>query len=504
MFAKVLRKTHVNDRTAARRRPALRFRASVEGLESRLVLSTLTVTSNLDDGSKGTLRSAISKAKAGDVIQFDPLDFMGRNSVIHLTAPLVLYKSLTITGIYTPPVGPRQPVSVTLDGGGTHRVLKVTDSNGAVNVMLNHLTIDHGHVTDGGGGILIVGSKANLTIVDCTIAFNDAVGNAGAPGVKGADAYGGGIYDSLGTLVIQNSRIDNNSATGGMGGSGVSGANGGSGAPGGNAYGGGIYSFQGHITLKSVPVAIPQQPMQVEFNDAVGGLGGPGLCQNNGQSGNGGDGGDGHGGGICLNSPTSKNRGTLITNGGEIDNNHAIGGNGQMGAIGAIGAPGGGAGGLGGNGGNGGNATGGGIELENYAALTSTGTMTDSNDAKPGSGGMGGAGGIGGVPTPVVPVPGPGGTGGNGGNSGDAFGGAIYVASVSVTGTYTGGSIANNTVTAGEVGPKGFPGPGVPPGGFGALGKAGKVKNGAVSKFGGAKPPKPVIAATTKVQGNTP
>src|SRR6266567_7292294 len=54
------------------RRNGLQARPTLEALEDRYVLSTLTVSSVLDDGSAGTLRAQVAAAAAGDTIAFDP------------------------------------------------------------------------------------------------------------------------------------------------------------------------------------------------------------------------------------------------------------------------------------------------------------------------------------------------------------------------------------------------------------------------------------------------
>src|SRR5438552_13548316 len=54
------------------------FRPRLELLEDRTVPSQFLVTSNLDDGSAGTLRAAITQANASvgaDEIVFDPIVF---------------------------------------------------------------------------------------------------------------------------------------------------------------------------------------------------------------------------------------------------------------------------------------------------------------------------------------------------------------------------------------------------------------------------------------------
>src|SRR5215471_21585307 len=55
-----------------KRIPRRRFMPRLDPLEDRTVLSTLTVTSPLDDGSSGTLRSVIASAHNNDKIVFAP------------------------------------------------------------------------------------------------------------------------------------------------------------------------------------------------------------------------------------------------------------------------------------------------------------------------------------------------------------------------------------------------------------------------------------------------
>ncbi len=55
-------------KTVSKRKPRARTRPRLEWLEERMVLSTLTVTNTLDDGSTGSLRWAVTQANtsAGD------------------------------------------------------------------------------------------------------------------------------------------------------------------------------------------------------------------------------------------------------------------------------------------------------------------------------------------------------------------------------------------------------------------------------------------------------
>jgi hypothetical protein len=505
MFANIWRMNHVFSKSTKRQRARPRFLAGMEALESRLVLST--VTSNADDGGIGTLRYCVEHAESGEVIQFDPRFFTGGSaSVITLKTPIVPTVSLTIEGEYTSrgSANPQQ-VDVTLSGGGVTRVLMIKGKNAPLHVTLQHLTITNGKATDSGdvtdtspsakgGGIFIIGSDATVTIMNCVITKNLAQGASGEAGANGASAFGGGIYDRNGTLIIQNSMVDNNMAIGGAGGVGVpvnsiANANG---CVGGNVYGAGIAVSDGRLTLENIPVpsGTPEQhSMEVAENEAKGGLGGFGTTvNNNSPAAAGGNGGTAQGGGIYDQSAP------LTTKRAAISNNKAIGGAGQIGAIGCPGAPGGGAGGIGGRGGYGGAATGGGIELDNVVKLDATDTTMAKNDAKGGDGGMGGAGGLGGLILPSGMF-GKGGDGGNGGNSGSAFGGAIFTTG-SALGTYTGGSITGNKVIAGKVGAGGEPTLGDPAGATGKKGVQGKVQNGAVSTTNGDKPARPVLVGT--------
>jgi hypothetical protein len=515
MFASASRFTSVSSKTTERRRAHPRFRPGVQGLENRLVLSNYaTVVSNADDSGPGTLRYDVMHAQSGEIIEFDPKFFTGGSaSVINLKSPIVPAVSLTITGEYTKRgTAKSQAVDVTLSGGDATRIFMINSKESAITVTLQHLTITRGKATDSGdltdtshsakgGGIFIDGRQATLRIIDCAITDNLAAGKPGAAGSNGDSAYGGGIYDHYGTVVIENSKIFNNDAFGGTGGLGVAAsaiANG-NGCDGGAAYGGGIAVSDGHLTLLGVRAPsgqAGQQPMVLAENTAQGGLGGFGTTvHNNSPAARGGNGGAAHGGGIYDQSAS------LTMNTATISDNHAIGGDGQIGALGCPGAPGGGTGGMGGGGGFGGAGTGGGLELDSVVKLTATDTTITKNDAKAGDGGMGGFGGLGGIIFPTGMF-GPGGNGGDGGNSGSAFGGAIFTTG-SALGTYTDGAITGNTVTAGKVGDGGMPTAGDPAGATGTDGQKGKVQNGAVSTTGGSKPPRPKIVKT-KVEDNSP
>jgi hypothetical protein len=517
MFANAWWKNAIFGTGTEVRRARRRFRADVQSLENRLPLAIYTVMNN-DNSGEFSLRYYVMKAHSGDIIEFSPKQFTGgAASTILLTSPIVPRVSLTIRGEFTN--GGKdtpQQVDVTLSGGNANRVLEIKANSTQLAVTLQHLTIAHGKATSSsdpsdptaqGGGILITGKDAMVRIVDCVIASNLAVGASGEPGAKGVSAFGGGIYDRYGTLVIENSEVDYNKAIGGTGGVGIPASSiaNATGCNGGDAYGAGIAVYEGSLTLMSVPVPRDQpkqHPMEVLGNVAMGGLGGFGTTvNNNSPAANGGTGGTAHGGGIYEQS-SSANRSTSLTiDRAAISENYAIGGNGQMGALGCAGAPGGGAGGTGGGGGFGGAATGGGIELNNVVDLTATGTTVAQNQAIGGKCGKGGFGGLGGLILPSGTL-GRGGDGGVGGNGGNAFGAAIFTTG-SAMGTYTDGSIIGNTVTGGKRGPGGMPTMGDPPGATGNDGQNGKAQNGGLSTTGGAPLSKPALVRT-RVRDNTP
>ena len=158
-------------RSTARVRPAARPR--LEPLESRLALSTITVTSAADAG-KGTLRAAIAAAQSGDTIKFSS---SLNGQVIALTGgELTISKSLTIQG---PGSG-----KLDVDAGGNGRVFGITSAS--ANVTISGLTISDGSAAQGGG---ILDQGGMLTLSNDDLSNNRAVGaNPGDPGEGGGVA----------------------------------------------------------------------------------------------------------------------------------------------------------------------------------------------------------------------------------------------------------------------------------------------------------------------------
>src|SRR5205085_2812516 len=146
---------------------------------------------------------------AGDVITF------ACSGDIKLSSTLSINGSMTLSG---------SGQSVTLDGGDSIRVLLVN----SVSFTLNALTIAHGSVGDGGGGLASNGGT--LSISNSTFAYNFAgtvdlnSGTGGGLSSNGTtlsisnSAYnavpsgGPGRLDNFGTMSISNSTIAYNSA----------------------------------------------------------------------------------------------------------------------------------------------------------------------------------------------------------------------------------------------------------------------------------------------------
>jgi hypothetical protein len=191
--------------------------AEVEVLESRRLLSALTVTTTADSGA-GSLRAEIAAAHSGDTINFAS---SLKGTITLSSGQLVINKSLDIEG----PGANHLAVS----GGGNLRVFEV---DAGAQVTLSRLTIENGAGfagdgvsdpnADKGGDILNFGT---LTVSNCVVTHNDdsfvnlggGIFNAGTLSLSGSTVTlniadeGGGIYnDTTGTLLISNSSVSNN------------------------------------------------------------------------------------------------------------------------------------------------------------------------------------------------------------------------------------------------------------------------------------------------------
>jgi hypothetical protein len=170
---------------SARRSIRRRSRLTVQNLEDRVTPATYTVTNDLDDGSAGSLRAAITLANESpddDVIEFDSGFFSVHRDINLASAlPAILYGrgGLTIAG--------PGAANLTVDGGNAFRVL---ESN-TPTLNLSGFTITGGLASYSDGG----GLKASgiVTLDGMVVTGNTATGVSGGYG-----GTGGGIGMDVG------------------------------------------------------------------------------------------------------------------------------------------------------------------------------------------------------------------------------------------------------------------------------------------------------------------
>lgn len=286
-----------------------------------------------------------------------------------------------------------------------------------------------------------VGPTGNLTIQNTYIKNFAMTGGYGAGGGGGGMGAGGAIYVRGGTLIVENTTFDGNSAVGGNGGVGVVLDSFGVGSPGDGGGGGGLSGF-GAYALGF--------PLSGGAGGSVGSgsLGGGGTLFSASYAGGYACGGDGGA------SPSGQLNGTTFGYNGQ--NARCDGGGGGAGSQGVLSSGNGGAGGYGGgggggaqgggNGGNGGFGGGGGPGWE--------GDLGNTSGGNGGFGGGGGAGPNGDVVGYGNPGAGGGPWGGNAdhlnGGGGAGLGGAIFNDSGGVR--VTNSTFTNNRVTRGVSG----------------------------------------------------
>jgi hypothetical protein len=252
---------------------------------------------------------------------------------------------------------------------------------------------------NGRGGAIAIDAGAVVTLRNCFVSFNAAVGGGGGDGGQGGRGGGGGPGGNGG------GGPGINAGNGGLGANGGTSTPGGDGGHGGSGFGGAIDN-QGALTIDGCTF---------QSNSASGGIGGNGAW-----GGNGGHGGTGGFGGASYNTEP------MFPN-----DNTGLGGRGGKGGNGTPGAD-------GGDGGNGGGGFGGAIF--NTGTLVVADSLFRSNvaagfvsgfGASAGVGGAGGDGRTGGQGKPGG-VGGDGGhgsdgaAGGDNGDGGGGIGGAIY------------------------------------------------------------------------------
>ncbi len=239
-------------RAATRRR----FLPAFDRIESRVLLSTLTVTSANDRGP-GSLRAIIAAASSGDRILFA---HRLATSTIRLTGgELVMDKSLDIEG-------PGSSL-LTIDGNSNGRVFHVTTPG--VQVTIAGLTVSGGRAPIGGA---IFDEGGALTIANDVLVDNQAIAvNSDTSAQGGAIAVTGGGA----SLVVDGSVVTGNLAQG---------ADSPGGGPnfadtlGGPAAGGGIFAGAGtHLTVSDSVFSTDQVkggaagPGGSDFSNGMGG-----------------------------------------------------------------------------------------------------------------------------------------------------------------------------------------------------------------------------------------
>jgi CSLREA domain-containing protein len=121
------------------------------------------------------------------------LSIPGTNEQVAATGDLDITSEVTILGdAYLPSI---------VDGGGIDRVFDVM---AGVIVKMEWLTIRNGY-SDGGGGLRVVSSQANVTLDRCLVTENTSTG------------YGGGLKNLGGVLYVENSTVSGNTAAQGGG-----------------------------------------------------------------------------------------------------------------------------------------------------------------------------------------------------------------------------------------------------------------------------------------------
>ncbi len=196
----------------------------VESLESRSLLSTITV-SNIGDTGPGTLRAAIEQANldpAQDTITFAP----------SVTGTITLSTALPDLSANVVIAGPGLSVlSVARSGQPGTPAFRIFTVAAGVEATVSGLTISNGQ-SDSGGGISNAGT---LTVIDSALDNNSAsnaggIYNAGTltvsgstlddNGARSSEGNGGGIYNG-GTMTLTGSALIGNLITGAGSGGGI-------------------------------------------------------------------------------------------------------------------------------------------------------------------------------------------------------------------------------------------------------------------------------------------
>lgn len=201
------------------RGPRIRARPALETLETRVVLSTVTVTRAADDLNAGSLRYAITQVNLG---RFDTIDFAFTDPFAHTIAPASalppISRPVTLNSTFQPvtldgtSAGPNTN-GLRLDFGSDGSIVQglVIENFGSVGleVASTHNTIIKNHLgTDETGSV----AKPNLYgIILQPTAKNNRIGGAFAGNVISGNLHDGILVQGEGP-----SRLSNNTIVGNM------------------------------------------------------------------------------------------------------------------------------------------------------------------------------------------------------------------------------------------------------------------------------------------------
>jgi hypothetical protein len=217
------------------------------------------------------------------------------------------------------------------DGGAINNASDLTLKNCTItaNSAIGGAGIFGGGASGQGGGVFNTGM---LTLDGCTLSNNTAGGGAGGFGSgNGGASFGGAIFNQD-TLVVRNCTLAGNSGAGGKGGNDQNGMSPGNGGAG---QGGAVYSA-GPLTATNVTLS---------DNSIRGGIGGTGQDFSRGAS------GIGDGGGIYRNSDSATVRNTIVAantatglhpdvaGGFSVSDHNLIGGSPKLGTLANNGGP---------------------------------------------------------------------------------------------------------------------------------------------------------------------
>lgn len=176
-----------------------------------------------DTSGNCTLRAAIQEANllaGADTITLPAglfqLTLTGPGEEAAATGDLDINSDLTITGAGA--------TSTIIDGGGIDRALDIAPNGAPVSVTINSLAIQNGTASGAPGGAIRV-NLGTVVLNDCRLNSNDSDANGGAINNAGnltlnrctlsantASGDGGGLYNAA-TLALNNTTLSGNSAT---------------------------------------------------------------------------------------------------------------------------------------------------------------------------------------------------------------------------------------------------------------------------------------------------